>query len=124
MAFEEVQPLEPHQAAEHYQGITDPAGRATPQSVANSGQSFELKTSAGRLVFTVTRIDDCMWIEGAAGNGADDMTAYGLAFIEGMAEAAGLDSVGFQTARPGLARKAVKQGYSIVGWILKKGGLK
>lgn len=120
MAFEKVEPLAPDQAAEHYQGITDPAGQATPESVTSCGQSFELTTKAGRLVFTVTQKQDCLWIEGAAGNGADDMTAHGLAFIENMAKVAGLDSVGFQTARPGLARKAVKQGYTVAGWILKK----
>lgn len=119
MAYE-IKTLEPEQAARAYAGLIDPSCDATPKSAAQAGQSFALKTPAGTLIFTTTERGQQLWIEAAAGQGADDMTAHGLALIEGMAQGAGLASVGFQTARPGLMRKAQKQGYTVAGWILKK----
>lgn len=119
MAYE-VQTLDPHQAARAYAGLHDPSGQATPETAAHAGQSFALRTPRGTLTFTTVQRGGELWIEAAAGQGADNMTAHGLALIEGMAQGAGLGSVGFQTARPGLARKAIKQGYTVAGWILKK----
>lgn len=100
--------------------MPDPIGQATPESLARNGHSFALQTPGGTLIFTVKTLGACLWIEAGTGRGADDMTAYGAALIEGMAKGAGLASVGFQTARPGLVRKAKKQGYTVAGWILKK----
>ena len=121
MAFEKLTPLEPSQAEPHYCGIVDPAGMATPRSVAQTGQAYRLQTTAGELVFNVTKTaSGAMWIEAAAGNGADDLTAAGFEMIEAIAQAAAAHSVGFQTARPGLVRKAQRHGYEVVGWILKK----
>jgi hypothetical protein len=57
----------------------------------------------------------------AAGGAIDcDFTMVGLNAIEQQAAAAGLTSVGFDTRRPALVKKALKRGYEIVGWKLRK----
>lgn len=61
-----------------------------------------------------------LWIQAAGGAAGIDLTKFGLASIEQQAIAAGLGSVGFQTRRRGLVRKAIAAGYQIDGYILRK----
>lgn len=58
------------------------------------------------------------YIRWARGVGPLDLTRTVLPVIE--QQVAGLDSLAFQTARPGLVRKAQAQGYEVAGWILRK----
>jgi len=71
-------------------------------------------------VFVVRKDGPLLWVQAAAGAAADDLTSMGLELIEEMARKAECTHVGFQTARPGLVRKASRCGYQVAGWILKK----
>lgn len=61
-----------------------------------------------------------LWIQAAGGAAKIDLTVLGLALIEQQARNAHLKSVGFQTRRRGLVRKAIKAGYQVDGYILRK----
>lgn len=61
-----------------------------------------------------------LWIQAAGGAAKIDLTIFGLALIEQQAKGAALKSVGFQTRRRGLVRKAIKAGYQVDGYILRK----
>lgn len=119
MAFEELTPVSREHAAQAFQNVPDPTGKSTPESLA-AGPAFELRTSGGSGVFSLERCGNSLWVTAASGRADDDLTAIGLELIEETARQAGCDEVGFQTARPGLVRKAQKQGYQVAGWILKK----
>lgn len=100
----------------------DPRGIATPADIrrmADEGHCFSLTADNGaQAVYVLMVRNGQAWIEAAAAHGAVDFTRDGLAVIERQAER--LDSVAFQTARRGLVRKAMKRGYRVTGWILKK----
>ena len=122
MAFEKLTPLTESEAAHAFSvtPVPDPQGTSTPETLAAAGQAFELSAAGGSAVFVVTKKGAQLWIEAAAGHAADDLTAVGLELIEEMARQAGCTEVGFQTARPGLVKKANQRGYQVAGWILKK----
>jgi hypothetical protein len=122
MAFEKLTPLDQAQAQAAFTvtPVPDPSGMSTPESLAAAGQAFELSAAGGSGVFVVTKKGTRLWIEAAAGAAADDLTAMGLELIEEMAQRAECIEVAFQTARPGLVRKANQRGYQVAGWILKK----
>lgn len=61
-----------------------------------------------------------LWIQAAGGADRENLTRLGLEAVERIAQQAGMDSVGFQTRRPGLVRKARALGYEIDGFILRK----
>lgn len=89
-------------------------------SVVQTGVHFDLQTEAGRLLMVLDLRGDLLWIGGAVGKGSGDLTAAGLAFAEATARQAGCMAVGFQTARRGLVRKALRLGYVADGFQLKK----
>lgn len=94
-------------------------GDQLPEVIAGS-RCFLLRVD-GRDVFAwaVSRVGDELWIDAAAGKAPGyDLTAAGLAIVE--AQAAGLETVGFLTRRPGLLKKAQRLGYQVDGWILRK----
>lgn len=122
MAFEGLEEVSQAQAAAVFSvtQVPDPCGTSTPESLASAGQAFELKAAGGSAVFVVRKDGPLLWIQAAAGAAADDLTQVGLELIEEMARQAQCTHVGFQTARPGLVRKASRRGYQVYGWIVKK----
>lgn len=88
--------------------------------LAGGGVPFELRTEAGRLVLVLDRRDALLWISAASGEGAGDLTATGLAFVEQTARFAGCRRVAFATRRRGLVRKASRLGYRRVGENMEK----
>lgn len=122
MAHVAVQALAPGQAVQAYAGMQGADG-ATPDSVANAGQSFRAQfDDGGELVFTIHATPGGLWIDGAAGRAGDGspMAGRGLEFIESVANAGQCARVAFTTARPGLVRAAQRRGYRVKGWILEK----
>lgn len=123
MAFEGLTPISEAEALEELQSTTrnDPTGLATHESIAAAGQAFELQAGGGGGLFVVSKRGAMLWIHAAhGGDSADDLTELGLQLIEEMARRAGCDTVGFQTARPGLVKKTTQLGYKATGWILTK----
>lgn len=100
-------------------GLIDPAGQFTPESLAASGQGFELATDAGKAVFVAQVRGDHLWIHGA-GTSAGAMMGHGLAFADQLAKSSGCRFVAFETARPGLVRIAKKHGYKNTALVMKK----
>lgn len=117
-----LKPIEPDHAARVMRGagLVDPAGIATPETIAAKGHAFELTTAGGTGVFVVEKRGNQLWVHGAGATGATHLTADGLGVIEAIAKQAGCDRVAFQTARRGLVRLAAKQGYRVTGFILEK----
>lgn len=122
MAFESLTPISEADAAEilHRNPVPDPTGQATPESMAATGQAFELKAEGGAGTFIVRKNGLQLWVEAGVGRAADDLTAMGLQLIEEIARQSGCTEVAFQTARPGLVRKSASMGYDTCGWIQKK----
>ncbi|ELW9447688.1 hypothetical protein QZM43_09755 [Burkholderia orbicola] len=86
------------------------------ESMTAAGRCFVI-TQDGRDVaaYVLQRQGSECFVLAAAGTVDFDLTAFGLALIE--AHACGLDSVAFQTRRPGLIRKASRLGYRIAGRV-------
>jgi len=122
MAFEGVTEISESDAVRAFSvtHVPDPQGTSTPETLAAAGQAFELKAQGGSGVFVVAQQGDMLWVQAAAGHAADDLTQIGLDLVEEMAKQLKCQRVGFQTARPGLLRKAERLGYQVNGWILKK----
>lgn len=122
MAFESLTPISEAEAVEilRRDPVPDPTGQATPESMAASGQAFQLDAGGGGGMFIVRKNGAQLWIEAGSGRAADDLTAIGLALIEEIAKSAGCDHVAFQTGRPGLMRKSASMGFEVAGWIMKK----
>lgn len=74
----------------------------------------------GALALALVAMGRELWIQGAGGADSADLTQAGLAACEIEARGRGLESVGFQTRRRGLVKKAIKAGYEIDGYILRK----
>lgn len=115
--------LEPDLAAALLVGVDalDPSGMSTPaslQDTARHGQCYAATTDNGQAVYVVRIENGVAWVDACKGSGPTDWPSILFPVIE--AQAKGLRAVGFQTKRPGLVRKAQKQGYSIAGWIMKK----
>lgn len=81
-------------------------------------QLFILDGSDSQMAYAVIPQGQELWIQAGAGRGAVDLTELGLASIE--MQAVGFKSVGFQTRRRGLVKKAIALGYQIDGYILRK----
>ena len=115
--------LEPDLAAALLVGCErlDPTGMSTAQdlrAMTEAGQCYAATTDGAQAVYVVKVCNGVAWVDACKGAGAVDWSSALLPVIE--AQAKGLFSVGFQTARPGLVRKAKKQGYEVAGWILRK----
>jgi hypothetical protein len=99
----------------------DPRGIGTDDDVlhaARTGRCFELSGDDVRAVYVLQMNDGAVWVQALQGAGPLDLAAIVDEVIAAQAEGCG--SVAFQTARPGLMRKALKRGYRVAGWIMKK----
>ena len=101
-------------------GLTDTDGQFTPETLAASGQSFNLETSAGKGVFVAEVRGNHLWIHGAGAVGTSGMTKDGMDLFDAMAKSAGCKFVAFETARRGLERIAKKNGYRTTAVVMKK----
>lgn len=116
--------LDPDTAVQLLAGVErfDPRGIADAASLSvmcHAGQCFAITAPGGAQAVYVLKVRNGQaWIDACQGEGATDWTATLLPAIE--LQASELDSVAFQTARPGLVRKARRQGYHVAGWIMKK----
>lgn len=90
------------------------------ENILNDAQFFRLAGSDSQFAYALMALGRELWIQAAGGAGPDDLTALGFGAIERQASAGGFESVGFQTRRRGLVRKAEKLGYVVDGWILRK----
>lgn len=91
-------------------------GAESAESVARAGRNFIVERD-GAPIFTYSLAvygTEC-YVLAAAGAADIDLTGFGLMLIE--AQAAGLESVAFQTRRPGLIRKAARRGYRLAGRV-------
>lgn len=88
------------------------------RETAKHGQCYAATSERGQAVYVVRIENGVAWVDAAKGFGATDWTAALLPIVE--MQAKGLASVGFQTKRRGLVRRAEKQGYHIAGYIMKK----
>lgn len=122
MAFKALTPLSESEAATAFSvtHVPDPRGTSTPESLAAAGQAFELSADGGSGVFVVRKDGHQLWIQAAAGAAADNLTDMGMELFDEMARQAECTEVAFQTARPGLVKKANQRGYVVAGWIMKK----
>lgn len=79
----------------------------------------KIETERGTVALALMRRGVELWIQAAGGEG-QGMTGPGLEAVEQLARQYGMQSVGFQTRRPGLVRRALRAGYVIDGFILRK----
>lgn len=117
--------LEPDLAAQLLVGIEqrDPLGRLQrhelPQRTRNAACLLATSEDGTSQAVYVIRVENGVaFVDFAKGHGALDWTAILGPVIE--AQTKGVRRVAFQTARRGLVRKALKQGYQVRGWILAK----
>lgn len=115
--------LEPELAAALLAGCErlDPracTGQADIEAMAQRGQCFAATAPDAQAVYVVHVLNGTAWIAAAKGAGPVDWTALLLPIVE--AQAKGCAQIAFQTARPGLVRRARRQGYEVGGWILRK----
>ena len=71
-------------------------------------------------VYALKPVGRELWIQAAGGKGAADLTLIMLTAIEQQAAAGAFRSVGFQTRRKGLIKKASRAGYLVEGVIMRK----
>lgn len=100
--------------------LQDPARLSTPDSIAENGDCFSLEVGGHSGVFVVRKKGGQLWVSGAAALASKGLAAAGLDVMQAIAAQTDCDTVGFQTARPGLVRIAKKQGFAVVGFILEK----
>lgn len=100
----------------------DPTGMMQAGGIAGmieACQCFAVEVEGGgQAVYAVKVTNGIAWVNAARGHGRIDWSQILLDVIP--EQARGCESVRFQTGRPGLVKKAKKQGYEVVGWILKK----
>lgn len=99
----------------------DPAGEATAQGLfdmCQRGECFAIDSAQGSAVYVVRVRNKTAWVDAIKGRGDMDITAAVDAVLSGQAQ--GLRSMGFQTARRGLVRKAQARGWRVTGWIMQK----
>lgn len=101
-------------------GVHDPRGVNTPADIAAGGTCMRFVTPTGSMAFVLRKDGAMLWVDGAASEAGEGLTAPGLALAEAIALQSGCTHVAFETNRPGLARLATRQGYRISGFILEK----
>lgn len=101
-------------------GLADPAGWTTPEGIAAAGEAFSLTVGDQSGVFVLEKRGARMWVSGAGAVKTVNLAEPGLQVIAAAAGRAGCSSVGFQTGRAGLVRRAKKQGFRVVGFIMEK----
>lgn len=117
--------LEPQLAAQLLAGCEalDPAGLCEAQDMpgmAAAGHCFAATAPAkqGQAVYIIKIKNGIAWIDACRGFGPVKWADVLLPVIE--AQAKGLAAVAFQTKRPALIAKAIQQGYTVEGVILRK----
>lgn len=101
----------------------DPTGRTTPdnmQAMCERGTCWAATDDTGQAsaVWVIQTDGHAAWVSACKGSGQVPWAKVLLQTIEAQAE--GLQSVAFQTARPGLAKTAEANGWHVAGWILRK----
>lgn len=117
--------LQPQLAAQLLAGCADldPAGLVSEADIARIAArgvcvAATSADGASQAVYVVHVANGVAWIDACKGNGPADWAGLLLPVIE--AQTRGVRRVAFQTARPGLVRRARAQGYTVHGWILGK----
>jgi hypothetical protein len=115
--------LEPALAAQLLAGCErlDPAGlceAADIAAMAASGHCFAATADNAQAVYVIKIKNGTAWVDACKGFGGVAWANVLLPVIE--AQAKGLAAVAFQTARPALIKKAITQGYTVAGVILRK----
>lgn len=80
---------------------------------------FILEGSGDKLAFALSAVGSELWVQAAGGSGNRNLTRLILNTAEHLAKGTH-SSVGFQTRRRGLVKKAQALGYEIDGYILRK----
>lgn len=102
-------------------GLRAPLASDTPEQIAAGGDCFSLRTEGGECVFVLRVEGETLWIDGAGATaGSAGMVAAGLQLADQIAMNAGCQEIAFETNRPGLVRESKKQGYEVVGYIMRK----
>ena len=98
------------------------AGKYSVESMIQRGQCFVVGGDTGQVAAYVLQAQGPeLWVMAAAGGEQGTCVTTALtALIEAQARAHGFASVGFQTKRRGLVRKAEKLGYEVAGYIMRK----
>lgn len=115
--------IDPDTAAAWLSGSAnlDPAGLTTERDIVgmtHTGQCFAATAPEAQAVYILKVHNGTAWVDALKGFGPLDWIETILPIIE--AQAKGCAAVAFQTKRPGLVRKAKKQGYIVAGYILRK----
>ena len=93
-------------------------GHADFAGILEAGQCFKVIDQAGATVgaYVLRAKGSEVWISAAAGRAGVDLTAGMFALIE--QQSGQFDSIGFQTKRRGLVKKAQRHGYEIAVYIM------
>lgn len=103
----------------------DPSGRTTADNLLAMCQrgtcwaaSDDTGSASAVWVVQTDESTGTAWVSACRGTGAVPWAPILLKAIEAQAE--GLKSVAFQTARPGLVKTAEGHGWHVAGWIMRK----
>ncbi|TAH10516.1 MAG: hypothetical protein EAZ11_12285 [Curvibacter sp.] len=104
--------------------LVDPLGRETLAEAVRGAWCLRLISDKGSMVLCVKSVNGRLWIAAAGAESRQSMTADVLAWAMEKARQWRAVGVGFQTARPGLVRRACALGYVARpcgnGWTLEK----
>ena len=119
-----IRAIDSQAAAGAFAGLAalDPRGMLTDADIpamCDRGQAFELAGPAGRAVYLVETRNACAWVSALAGQG-DGVDLVRLVDGALTHQAAGLQRIALQTARPGLVRRLQRLGYRVTGWVMAK----
>jgi len=101
-------------------GIVDPLGINTAESIAASGNCFAFDDGADAFVFVLRLRSGVLFVDATAAMQAGQALAKGLPLADEIARQANCRSIVFETARPGLVRRAKKMGYRVASINMKK----
>jgi hypothetical protein len=112
-------PCSPQFAARHLLPVLAKANqsRTLTMGLLLDGQSYAVRDAAGAVlgVYVLKGQGDQVWIQAAAGRAGLDLCDLFDDLIQ--RHGAGFASIGFQTTRRGLVRKARARGYQITGGL-------
>ncbi len=116
--------LTPAQALQRLQDVAkrDPRGITTAADMAwfaERGECFAIRGKGSEIVYMLKIENGQAWVQAAQASGSFSFDRVLSEVIERQCQGVA-DSVAFQTSRPGLVRKARREGYEVTGWILKK----
>jgi len=117
-----VRAVTPAEAAQALAGLSalDPRGLCREADLLPMCQAaahcLSVEDKTGRALIVVNVVNGVHWIEAAGGGGGDNLCP----FIDAAMDNLGAVSVGFQTMRPGLVKRAHQLGYRTAGFILRR----